>query len=109
MISVEKLLKRVAQALVDDEFVLFDRSFHINSLNDGLSAIAMVQPQITSQTKDINLVAGQWKVNLPADGFKLLSVNHCGGYGIEPVGLEQLNHLHPTGVGRQMNDLKTGS
>ncbi|MDW6094055.1 DUF6682 family protein [Vibrio rhizosphaerae] len=95
MINVSKLIERAGSALVDSSFTLWSKGFHLDSLNDAIAALTMAVPKSSSKTADIEISAGQWKVSLPEDGYSLLAVNHCDGYGMEQIDLIRLTHLYP--------------
>ncbi|EKO3628991.1 DUF6682 family protein [Vibrio metschnikovii] len=85
------LINRVAEEVIDTKFKFWSKEYHLSSLNDGLSALIMVRPDLARKITEINLTPGQVRVVLPEQAYKLLSVNHCGGYSLQYIDIDRLN------------------
>ncbi|PJC87840.1 hypothetical protein CSW98_01570 [Vibrio sp. HA2012] len=94
--TVFSLTDRVAIALIDKNYVRWSKENHVNSLNDAISTIVMMRPDLSIVVESVEVAAGQCRIRLPADAYKLLSVNHFDGIAIIPVSLSELNWKYPS-------------
>jgi hypothetical protein len=95
MAQVIELINRVGRELIDKNFTRWTKEAHLTNLNDAISAILMVRPDLGRKTVTVQVTAGQFKVDLPDSAYKLLSVNHANNYALQFVDIYRLNNNYP--------------
>lgn len=96
MSKVSDIILRVADELIDNRFTRWTKETHIANLNDAISSILLVRPDLGRATHTMELSVGQSRVAVPADAYKLLGVNHVNGYAVQFVDIYRLNQNYPT-------------
>lgn len=95
MAQVIDIINRVARELIDKNFTRWTKDAHLTNLNDAISAILIVRPDLGRTTTTVSVEAGQFKVTLPDTAYKLLSVNHAANYALQFVDIYRLNNNYP--------------
>lgn len=95
MTQVIDIVNRVARELIDKNFTRWTKETHLTNLNDAISAILIIRPDLGRTTKTETVAAGQFKVTLPDTAYKLLSVNHADNYALQFVDIYRLNNNYP--------------
>jgi hypothetical protein len=95
MAQVIELINRVGRELIDKNFTRWTKEAHLTNLNDAISAILMVRPDLGRKTSTVQVTAGKFKVTLPDTAYKLLSVNHANNYALQFVDIYRLNNNYP--------------
>ena len=85
------LINRVAEEVIDKRFSIWTKEAHLSNLNDGISTLLMVRPDLARKTDEISVSAGDCRINLPEGAYKLLAVNHCNGYALQYIDINRLN------------------
>lgn len=96
MAIVSELIQRVADELIDQRFTRWTKETHIANLNDAISSILYVRPDLGRVTHTVSLSVGQSRIDVPHDAYKLLGVNHVNGYAVQFVDIYRLNQNYPT-------------
>ncbi|PWI34835.1 hypothetical protein DI392_00710 [Vibrio albus] len=95
MALVTEIIARVARELIDKNFTRWTEETHLTNLNDAISAILIVRPDLGRTTKTDTVSAGVSKVTLPATAYKLLGVNCLNNYALQFVDIYRLNNNYP--------------
>jgi hypothetical protein len=95
MTQVIDIINRVARELIDKNFTRWTKEAHLTNLNDAISAILIMRPDLGRTTTEVEVSAGQYKVTLPDTAYKLLSVNHANNYALQFVDIYRLNNNYP--------------
>ncbi|WP_407330552.1 DUF6682 family protein [Enterovibrio sp. 27052020O] len=95
MAAVLELFERLGDELIDPNFVRWTKETHLRNLNDAISSILVVRPDLGRVTAEVELAANSMRAQLPPDAYKLIGVNHVNGYALQFVDIFRLNQNYP--------------
>jgi len=87
------LITKVAKQLVDTNHVRWTREELLDFLNMGLSTFIIKRPDVSRTTA--TQTATESLIDIPTDGYSIITVNHVNKRGVQYVDINKLGQLNP--------------
>lgn len=92
-VTVKNIIDRVSRDLIDVRNVRWSRPELMDFLNDAIAAIVIRRPDLSRATAIVSAATNT--VELPADAYQILAVNHINSIAAQFVSINKLNQLYP--------------
>ena len=91
---VSELIAEVAEQLVDKNYARWSQDELLKYMNMGIQTFILKRPDLTKKIETVATSSNT--LDLPADGYEFISVNHVDSHATQYADINRLNQLYPT-------------